>query len=636
MTAHADQGPDAKASIEAIDRSHLVTRLEPQQLVQGVRQTLGLLSRSERFRALRLVLSMNVNALLGLIGLSSIMPFIHLIITPDPLSGADFMARTLRWLGFRSVDTALMGTGVLVLVLVLLKNLYTLLHTGWINRLGTDAELRLSTDLLRRIIAAPYDWLATQNGVVLREVALGRTSEWARSTVRTLLQIASDAIFLVFTIVLIVAVSPATGLLASLAAVAIAVMLIRFCRRFIIAHAEIKRVSGRLSLVAATEAIFGGRDVRMSQAGEILADAYQRHQRRFGAADVRNRQWQVVPHLGLEVVGAVMLIGVSLGAVWSGAARTDVATLLALYAVVAVRAIPIVGKLVTSVAVVASSLPTVAELRAFAAKLPPPLEPDAAASRHLGAWERLELRNVTYSYPGASARALGPVDLVVERGRRLGIVGASGAGKSTLVDVIVGLLRPSAGAMSIDGQPVDEATRIAWRIRIGYVSQTPFMLDGTMAENIEFGAARTPDYKARCRQAAEMAGLGELIANLPAGLATPLGDRGAKLSGGQRQRVAIARALYRNADLLVLDEASSALDSVTEREITEAIASLRGKLTIVVVAHRLSTTIDADTILVMDEGRVAAAGTHAQLCATSPIYRRLVEAQSLDSAQNTL
>lgn len=618
---------------DGVDRSHLVTRYEAQRLLRGIRTTLELLSPRERLRAIRLVLSMSVNALLGLIGLSSVVPFVHLMLSDDPLGGAGTTARALRAIGFTSVDGALLAAGALVIVLVMLKNGYGLLHAGWINRLGADAELRLSSELLRRIIAAPYDWLATQNGVVLREIALGRTSEWARSTVRSLLQIASDAVFLVFTIALIVAVSPTTGLLASLMAMAMAVLLIRLCRRFIVAHAERKRVSGRLGLVAATEAIFGGRDVRMSAAGDLLADAYARHQRAFGIADTRSRQWQLVPYVGLEVVGAVMLVSISLAAVWTGAARTEVAALLALYAVVAVRAIPIVGKLVTSIAMVASALPAVAELRDFIDRLPRPLPVDDEAARRLVSWREIAMRDVTYAYPGANGSALGPIALMIERGMSVGIVGASGAGKSTLVDVLVGLLRPTGGTITIDGRVLDDTDRTAWRARIGYVAQTPFMLDGSLAENIAFGTPLGPDDRARCRVAAETAGLGELVAAMPAGLDTQLGDRGLKLSGGQRQRVAIARALYRNADLLVLDEATSALDSITEREITESIANLRGKLTLVIVAHRLSTTIDADRIVVMEDGRIAASGTHAQLRQSSPLYRELVEAQSLDSEE---
>lgn len=630
QTHERDNEPEA----EAIDRSHLVRRLKPQRLLRGIGQALGLLSSSERMRALRLVLSMNVNALLGLVGLSSIVPFIHLMLSADPLGGDDTMARVLRRVGFTQVDDALVGVGLLAITLILIKNLYTLFHTGWINRLSADAELRLSSDLLRRIIAAPYDWLATQNNVVLREVAIGQAGEWARSTIRTLLQLASDTVFLVFTVALIIAISPVTGLVAAVVAIALAILLVGFCRHFIVTYGERKRVSGRLGVVAATEAIFGGRDVRMSQQiSDVLANAHVHHLQSFGIADVRGRQWQVVPNLGLEVVGTSLLVVISLGAIWLGAARADVAALLTLYAVIAIRAIPMAAKLVTSVALIANSLPAVAELRDFVDKLPLPQQPDEAAQERLADWHRLTLEKVSYRYPGAVAQALGPIDLELNRGTCLGIVGASGSGKSTLIDVMVGLLRPAGGAMAVDGCELDDAGRFAWRAHIGYVVQAPFMLDGSMAENIEFGMPRSGDHETRCREAAETAGLGELIASLPGGLATPLGDRGVKLSGGQRQRVAIARALYRAANLLVFDEATSALDSITEREITKSIAELHGKITTVIVAHRLSTVIHADKIIVLDKGRVTAAGTHAQLLDQSSVYRRLIEAQSIEADQ---
>jgi HlyD family secretion protein len=168
-----------------------------------------------------------------------------------------------------------------------------------------------------------------------------------------------------------------------------------------------------------------------------------------------------------------------------------------------------------------------------------------------------------------------------------------------------------------------------WRSAVGFVAQTPYLLDASLQENICFGAAGGHVDEARLQSAVQASGLAALVNALPKGLATRVGDRGLMLSGGQRQRVAIARALYRNADLLILDEATSALDSITEREVHAAVNSLKGAVTLIVIAHRLSTVTGCDELLVMDEGRVVERGSHAHLMATSQRYRQMAELQSI-------
>ena len=182
--------------------------------------------------------------------------------------------------------------------------------------------------------------------------------------------------------------------------------------------------------------------------------------------------------------------------------------------------------------------------------------------------------------------------------------------------------------------PLDLVGFDRWIENVACVSQSPFLLDGTLQENIEFGRSPGEDGTERLERAIEAAGLRQLIDQLPDGLRTLMGDRGVRLSGGQRQRVAIARALYREAHLLVLDEATSALDSLTEREVTHAIESLKGRMTLLVVAHRLSTVARLDELIVLDEGAVVAHGSHHSLLGSSKLYRSLVQAQSLSAIEN--
>ena len=235
----------------------------------------------------------------------------------------------------------------------------------------------------------------------------------------------------------------------------------------------------------------------------------------------------------------------------------------------------------------------------------------------------IALNDVGFSYASAQSQSLRDASFTIDAGQRVGIVGGSGAGKSTALDIIVGLLSPSQGTLKIDGKPLDETNLAAWRSAIGYVSQSPFLVDGTLLNNITFGTNSSKIDRDKAMRALDLAGLNEFLRSLPDGVETKVGDLGAKLSGGQRQRLAIARALYRNSTLLVFDEATSALDTLTEQEVMSSIMALGEGATIIMVTHRVANVRQFDKIIVLDRGRVDAVGTHEELMEHSAVYRGL-------------
>jgi ABC-type multidrug transport system fused ATPase/permease subunit len=203
------------------------------------------------------------------------------------------------------------------------------------------------------------------------------------------------------------------------------------------------------------------------------------------------------------------------------------------------------------------------------------------------------------------------------------VAGPSGAGKSTAIDILVGLLSPVEGSIKVDSGGSVNLHSASWRGQIGFVPQEPFIADATLQANVAFGVPADQVDEDRVRECLELANLGEFLSELKAGLDTGLGDRGERMSGGQKQRVAIARALYRQPTLLVLDEATSALDAENERAIQEALENLQGRLTVVIIAHRLTTLRRCDTIFLLDQGKLAAQGTHAELMKSNTLFQSL-------------
>ena len=245
----------------------------------------------------------------------------------------------------------------------------------------------------------------------------------------------------------------------------------------------------------------------------------------------------------------------------------------------------------------------------------------------------LELKKLTFSYPEAERATLNGISTTIKARSTVGIVGGTGAGKTTVVDLLLGLLSPTGGEICVDGTAITPERRRDWQKTLGYVPQSIFLVDDTVAANIAFGVPADEIDMAAVERAARVANLHEFVLEqLPEGYQTAVGERGVRLSGGQRQRIGIARALYFDPDVLVLDEATSALDNLTEKAVMEAVSALAGAKTIIMIAHRLSTVQDCDKILFLSKGDILAEGTYDCLLYTSPSPRDRTRSRMPSSA----
>jgi ATP-binding cassette subfamily B protein len=280
--------------------------------------------------------------------------------------------------------------------------------------------------------------------------------------------------------------------------------------------------------------------------------------------------------------------------------------MLGALAIGAQRLLPLVQHVYTSWSLLSgnsAALRDVLELLAL-----PIAEPPAVTAGNQAPFQSaITFDNVSFRYPSAERDAVRNLSLEILKGQHVGITGRSGSGKSTVVDLLMGLLEPTAGSLVIDGLRLDDGLRPAWQAQVAHVPQSIFLMDDTIAANIALGGSEDELEMGRIRAAAKLASIDDFVQNLPNGYNSTVGERGIMLSGGQRQRIGIARALYKNAGVLVLDEATSALDEKTEAEIMKAIGSLPGALTVFVVAHRASTLRLCDRLIEIDDGILAEA-----------------------------
>lgn len=338
-----------------------------------------------------------------------------------------------------------------------------------------------------------------------------------------------------------------------------------------------------------------------------------------------------LPKFVLETVAFCAMLGLATYLLVHRGWNNEIVAMLSLYAMAGYRLLPAAQTIFKSVSqikangdVVLALYPQVIAGRKLGQRQPGPEHPAhapiAPADKIAG---DIKLINVTYRYPGVQTPTLRNINLVIPRNTLVALVGPSGAGKSTLADIVLGMLTPTEGRLQVGNTPIEGPTVRRWQRNLGYVPQSIFLLDDSIAANIGFGLASEVNREAMVN-AARMANIDQFIESLPGQYDYRVGERGALLSGGQRQRIGIARSLYRNPDILIMDEATSALDSVTEKEIMSTISGLKGTKTVLMIAHRISTIRSADIVVFVNEGTVHACGTFDELARHDALFRRVV------------
>jgi ABC-type multidrug transport system fused ATPase/permease subunit len=359
----------------------------------------------------------------------------------------------------------------------------------------------------------------------------------------------------------------------------------------------------------------GAKDVKLLGREDDFLTQFELHN--VGSARIGQREatLHALPRLWLELLAVTSLGTLVLTMIWRGKPLGLLLPALALFTAAAFRIMPSVNRILNAIQHVRFSLPVINTIHDEFQLL------DATAIPRRGEplpFERgLVLDQVSFRYPSAETQALTDVSLSVPRRACVGFIGGSGAGKTTLVDVLLGLLAPSSGAVRVDGVDIQSNMR-GWQDQIGYVPQSVFLTDDTMRRNVAFGLPNENIDDQAVWQAIRAAQLEEFVNELPRGLDTLVGERGVRLSGGQRQRIGIARALYHDPPVLVLDEATNSLDSVTEQGVMDAVRALQGDKTLLIVAHRPSTLRYCDRLFRLDSGRVVEEGEAAVVLANLP------------------
>jgi len=567
-------------------------------------------ARTRRRLPLMLFLILVTTALEAL-GIGVIFPLVKLLTDPGAAQDNINLKRFKDLLGIDSTNILLIVISLGMVALFFIKNALTTFTFVLQMHYRRDAELALSCSLLHSYLTAPYALMLRRNSAELIANFTHNIPPFFSFVLFGSLRIISDICVVMAITAVLFALEPWMTLmvLGGFAAVLACLMFMIHRRLLGWGRTQITLVEER---IRSLQYSFGAlRDINISATQNFFISIFASRTKSMMGIQLRVLLARDFPRMAMEVIMISSMAVIIISMLLTGRTGTDIIAVLGIFGVASFRIVPQLNRIVGAISDLRVNLPAVerisADFRGFAKT-----QDTSAESLRLPFRHEIRLETVSYSYTGSSRTVLNDINLTIPYGTTIGLVGSSGAGKSTLADILLGLLTPTSGVVTVDGHDISTDVA-AWQRNVATVPQDIFILDDTLRRNIAFGVDSSNIDDQRVQTALSLAQLQDLIALLDHGFDTKVGERGARLSGGQRQRLGMARALYRDPEVLVLDEATSALDVETERDVNRVLGELAGKRTIIIIAHRLSTVRNCDKIVFLSQGQIAGMGTFDEL-----------------------
>jgi ABC-type multidrug transport system fused ATPase/permease subunit len=495
----------------------------------------------------------------------------------------------------------------------------------WVStRLAFGAGADLSLMVYRRTLYQPYQVHVARNS---SEVIVGITNKVSGATgvLLAVLTLISSATLVVAVTLGLLYIDVLTALIAAVTFSVGYVLISRLSRRRLVQNSQDIAKHSTQVHKALQEGLGGIRDVLLDGTQALYSDIYRSSQIPLLSSQSSNQFIGASPRPAMEALGMILIsiMAYVLSRKVDGIAGA--LPLLGALAMGAQRLLPSLQQCYTAWTGIIGNRGSIVDVLELLNQ-PLPAEAYQSAPAPLPFSEVISFNDVSFRYGIDGPMVLNRLNLTIVKGNRIGIVGGTGSGKSTVLDLLMGLLEPTNGEILVDGGAIVGERRRAWQRTIAHVPQSIYLADTTIAENIAFGVPHGSIDLGRVREAARQAQIAEFIEGRPEGYGAFVGERGIRLSGGQRQRIGIARALYKRASVLVFDEATSALDNITERTLMATIESLSSDLTIVLIAHRLTTVQRCNSIVELEHGRIVAEGSYEQLLERSPSFRTMAQA----------
>jgi ABC-type multidrug transport system fused ATPase/permease subunit len=584
---------------------------------------LDLLTAAERRRVILLIAMIVVMAMLDAIGVALIMPFMAMVANPRVVESEHYLAKIYQALGFTDPQAFLSFLGLALIVALLVSIAFRALTTYAHQRFTLMREYAIGRRLVAGYLHQPYEWFLNRHSADLGKMVLSEVSQVINFTMVPMMDLIAQGALVTVLLTLLIVTDSTVALAVGVGLGAAYLLIYGFLRGYLgrIGADRVQANKQRFELLS--EAFGGIKDVKVSGLEEFFLHRFDRPGRRYARYQTAVQLAAQLPRFALEAVAFLGLVLVLLYHMRGPGGLETALPIIALYGFASYRLMPAVQRIYSGLSSLRYGSAALEALHHELGGLSAPQE-GMAPPRTMRVEGDIRLERISYTYPNAEQPTLEDFSLSIPAHSAVGLVGLTGSGKTTAVDLILGLLRAQQGALKVDDVTITSQNVRAWQRAIGYVSQHIYLADGSIAGNIAFGIPKDQIDYCAVERAARIANLHDFVTStLPQAYETAVGERGVRLSGGERQRIGIARALYHGPQVLILDEATSALDNVTEQAVMESVHNLGREITVILIAHRLSTVARCDRIYLLEQGRVADVGTYAELLAQSSRFREM-------------
>ncbi len=583
----------------------------------------NLLSSNQRKRFYILQFLVIVMSVFEILGVASIIPFMALVGDMSQLEQNTFFAEIYMQSGVASESQFVFYIGLCVLGLLFISMIISIFTTWGLsmfaNKIGTEIADRLYTYYLQK------GWLfhASGSSAQLTKKIATETMRVTGAVLVPLMQMNSKVVLSLLMSLSIFFYDPKVALI-GLSIFAISYFfLFKVVRNRLnkngIAISEVNEERFRLM----NEGFGGIKDLLLLGRDSDFINRFNKSGKTLAYSQGTNAALAQAPRYFVELLafGSMIVLILYLIASHNGNLGM-ILPILSVYAIGIIKLLPAFQQIYSSIAIIKANIPAFESIQK---DLYDSLHKESKSLKlernYLNPKHSISLENITFTYPNKEEPALNKLNMLIPSNSVIGIVGPSGSGKSTLIDILLCLIEPDNGHLKIDDEIINYQNRRSWQNTIGFVAQTIFLSEGTVAENVAFGIPEKQINLSQVQKVLELAHLKDFISTLDQGIHTKVGERGVQLSGGQRQRIGIARALYHNAEVLVFDEATSSLDGITEKMIMEAIHNFSGKKSVILIAHRLKTVKKCDKIFFINKGKVADQGTYQELIESNKHFK---------------
>ena len=596
--------------------------------MKNYKKLFELLNKKDRKKIVWIAFMVVIMAVLDVLGIASIMPFMAVLANPEIVESNIYFQSFYNAYEFDDTQNFLFFLGVCVFCILIFSLIYKAITNYIVFKFVLVREYEIGGRLIEKYLDQPYSWFLNKNSAELGKSLLSEVNQVVLNSLLPLMSVVAQSIMVILIILFLIFIDTELALLIGGSLFVTYFVLFRLTTSFLSRIGGSRLMANDKRFRAVSELFGAIKEVKVARLENIYISRFKEPSKIYANHQASAMVVSQLPKFALEGLAFGGMLGVILYLMAGDKGIAEVLPIMTAYAFAAYKLMPAMQQIYGGISLISYSSPSITALHESLYEKSSKNNHEYDQESKVTLNKEIEFKDISFKYESAEKNSIQNINLKIYTGSKVGLVGPSGSGKTTTVDVLLGLLSPQSGSILIDGTPLNSSNRFHWQKSIGYVPQHIYLADDTLLANIAFGEEESDVDVEAVKIAAKRALLHDYVLNeMPNGYSTIVGERGARLSGGQRQRIGIARALYRNPSILILDEATSSLDNLTEKSVMDAVHGM-GDITILMIAHRLSTVKKCDNIFLLNNGILESEGTFEELKRNNEIFRAMTDQEN--------